>query len=245
MMSEPRLKENFHLTEALLQQQFAPPKPSLPLTAWLDPERYADLGSIDLHEAYEFLPELYKPLVKSTSKDIDWRQIITQAVTYNETTDKNLERWLKLANLSTSMHKGAFYSIPFIPNVITTEKLGSPPQGTMWSFYILPLLLTKRHVEHIPIDNISRRELDYTELYSRKYEQMRPELSPPPAIIVNGNEFGNTDKKPFTLIEGAFRMVRAHEAGETSFPCKIISWQDIEPYINIQPIKGSYSYHLA
>ena len=238
------LKQTLHLTDVLLKDQFAPPKKSLSLSAWLDPERYPDPGSFNMEDTREFLPDLYRPLVDNLGEGIDWRSIISRVVTHNEQADARLEKWVQEARFTDAKRREAFHSIPFIPGM-PDAKLGKAPRGTLWSFYVIPLLLTKRRVESMAIRSIYRRSLDYTELYSPKYDKMVPDLNPPPVLIVNAQELPNPDGKPFTLIEGVFRTARAEERGQANIACKIISWSDLEPYVHIQPIQGSYQYALS
>ena len=129
-----------------------------------------------------------------------------------------------------------------MPEIIHTKK-SVPIQGALWSVYILPLLLKKRPIQSVAIDTISRRKLDYTELYSPKYNQMQPSTDMPPALIVATDELGNPENQAFTLIEGAMRLTHAHTLGKTTYPCKIIPWHEVSGYINLQPIQGGYHYY--
>jgi hypothetical protein len=106
----------------------------------------------------------------------------------------------------------------------------------------MPLIFQKREITQIPIKEVERRKLDFMELYSKKYERMALNNNPAPGIIVHKHEMDNGHQKEFTLIEGHYRLAKADEAGWSTFPCKIFTWQEIVPFINVQPIKGFYWY---
>ena len=234
------IQETVQLDPTTLQQQFTSPEKARPLLHWLDPEHYPDLGDFDLADAAEFLPSTYRRILQQQGHNATPREIITQVITHNEAVDQRIEHWLSQA--PADIGQGAFYHVPCDPDVIQTKQ-APPPPGTLWSIYIVPLLLKKRATEWIPIDQIAHRKLDYTELYSAKYAQMRPSAEAPPALVVTHSELPNLQNCAFTLIEGAFRVTHAQEVGETTYRCKVIPWDELIHYIHLQPIQGGYHYH--
>ena len=242
-MSKTILRESLYLTESELKQYLLPSPKAMPLLEWLDPERYPELSIFNLEDTYEFLPQMYKTLSDKMKKNACWRQVISQVVSQNEAVDQSLEKWLTAAKFTPEQRREGFYSVPFAPGLLDI-KLEAAPQNTLWSCYVIPLLLTKQPTESIAIQDIYRRKLDYTELFSNKYNAMLTTLSPPPALIVRNAELENPDSKPFTLIEGAFRTARAEEDGLGHISCKIIPWRILKQHINIQPIHGGYQYQL-
>ena len=242
-MPQTVIKETLDLTEAELQP-YLEPKKSVPLSAWLDPDRYPTMGRFNLEDAYEYLPKMYQALADAMEKDADWRKVISRVVSHNEGPDKHLEKWLRAAKIADERRQACFYGVPFAPGLLDA-RLGAPPKNTLWSFYAVPLLLTKRPVEKIAIADAYRRKLDYTEFYSFKYASMKLELEPPPVLVLYAAELENPEGKAFTLIEGALRTAKAEEADRTYVNAKIVAWDELRPYIHIQPIKGDYHYRLA
>ena len=242
-MTKTILKETLHLQEQEIKRYFPTNKKSLTLLEWLDPNHYPSFGTFDLDDTYEFLPDFYQVLVKNMTKEPNWREVISEVVRHNEKADNHLEKWLRAAKFNQDERQESFYSVPFASGLLD-EIQGLAPKNTLWSFYVIPLLLTKREIQKIAIQDIYWRKLDYSELYSYKYARMSSELNPPPSLVVKAEQLANPEHKPFTLIEGAFRTAKALEDKATYINCKLIDWSTLKAYIHIQPIGGNYSYQL-
>jgi hypothetical protein len=234
------IKETFYVTEALLKQESLKERKPMPLKTWLDPSRYPLVDNLNLEDVSEYLPAIYKPFIGMTN-DLPWRTVITQAVLHNEKVDIRMENWMAEYRMPVEIKGDEFYSVP-LDQEIARLKLGQAPQQTLWNVYLMPLIFQKREITKIPIKDIERRKLDFRELFSKKYEKMPPNQNPPPGIIAHKREMDNGQQKEFTLIEGHYRLAKADEEGWSTFPCKIFTWQEIVPFINVQPIKGSYRY---
>ena len=231
------IKETFDVTEELLKQELLKERKPMPLKTGLDSSRYPLVDHLNLEEVSEFMPTLYKPFIGMTY-DIHWRKVITQAVLHNEEVDIRMENWMAEYRMPVEIKGDEFYSVP-LDQEIARLKLGQAPQQTLWSVYVMPLIFTTREITQIPLKDVERRKLDFMELYSKKYQKISLNNNPPPGIIVK-REMDNGQQ--FTLIEGHYRFAKADEEGWSTFPCKIFTWQEIVPFINVQPIKGSYQY---
>jgi hypothetical protein len=237
-MLNPVIKETFEVTEELLKQEPLKERKPIPLKTWLDPSRYPLVDNLNLEEVSEYLPALYKPFIGMTY-DIHWRKIITQAVQHNEEVDIRMENWMAEYRMPVEIKGDEFYNVP-LDQEIARLKLGQAPQQTLWSVYVMPLIFQKKEITQIPIKDVERRKLDFMELYSKKYERMVLNNNPPPGIIVHKGDMNQGQQ--FTLIEGHYRLAKADEVSWSTFPCKIFTWQEIVPFINVQPIKGFYWY---
>jgi hypothetical protein len=229
------IKETFYVTEELLKQEFLKERKPIPLKTWMDPSRYPLLDHLNLEDVSEYLPALYKPFIGMTY-DIHWRKIITQAMLHNEAVDIRMENWMAEYRMPVEIKGDEFYSVP-LDQDMAILKLGQAPQQALWSVYPIPLIFTTREITQIPNKDIERRKLDFMELYSKKYQKISLNNNPPPCIII-----ARQQENKFTLIEGHYRLAKADEEGWSTFPCKIFTWQEIVPFINVQAIKGFYWY---
>jgi len=245
--NSPRIfNDVFMATHERLAAEFQPKSPAI--EHWLDPDGGLAMPPEDLLNGpvSDELPAIYERF-KSIEPGLDWRRLAAEVMLGNTDVDNRLQRSLQSsvvslphARLPLEFSGLTHYAQP-LPAPFLSEINVATPSGIQWCVYLLPEILKSKAAKSIAVQAISRRALDFREFESRQYKAIQPHLAMPPLLVMRAP--GGGEDKPWVLLEGLYRCVRAQEEGLDYVPCREVRWEHLRPYLHQRPFKGLAKYY--